>query len=138
MNRDDMSQDQDSAIPLLEDVVSMEEIESEFIEFADEEAEISDSGIPEYDEELLAMRDDIAKQLEVDLRGIVTEVLNKVIDDTTSRISQILHDELDTALAHRISYLIEQRLEEEFGPRRQHAKDDEDQDAIDIYQDDNL
>ncbi|MEW8508192.1 MAG: hypothetical protein AB2598_15975 [Candidatus Thiodiazotropha sp.] len=138
MNRDDTSQDQDSAIPLLEDVVSMEEIESELIEFADEEAEIADSGIPEYDEELLAMRDEIAKQLEDDLRGMVSDAVNKVIEDTTTRISQILHDELDSTLAHRISYLIEQRLEGEFGPRRQHAKTEDAQDPIDIYHDDNL
>ncbi|PVV06991.1 MAG: hypothetical protein B6D77_14815 [gamma proteobacterium symbiont of Ctena orbiculata] len=59
MNRDDKSHHSDSAIPLLEDVVSMEEIESEYIEFANDEVDIEDSGLPEYDEELLSMRDDI-------------------------------------------------------------------------------
>ncbi|MES9946225.1 MAG: hypothetical protein ABW080_14820 [Candidatus Thiodiazotropha sp.] len=138
MNRDDKSHHSDSAIPLLEDVVSMEEIESEYIEFANDEVDIEDSGLPEYDEELLSMRDDIAKQLEDDLQTIVTEAVNIVIDETTARIGQILHDELDNTLTHRIRNLIEQRLENEFGPRQQHAKDDVSQDPIDLYRDDNL
>ncbi|MES9993152.1 MAG: hypothetical protein ABW098_14445 [Candidatus Thiodiazotropha sp.] len=138
MNRDERPQNHDSAIPLLEDVVSMEEIESELIEFADDEAEIVDSGIPEYDEELLAMRDEIAKQLEDDLGALVTAAINRVVDDTATRISQILHDELDSTLAHRIIYLIEQRLEKEFGPRKQHSNEEVAQNSIEIYHDDNL
>ncbi|PVV06990.1 MAG: hypothetical protein B6D77_14810 [gamma proteobacterium symbiont of Ctena orbiculata] len=64
--------------------------------------------------------------------------MNIVIDETTARIGQILHDELDNTLIHRIRNLIEQRLENEFGPRQQHARDDVSQDPIDIYRDDNL
>ncbi|MES9974004.1 hypothetical protein [Candidatus Thiodiazotropha sp. LNASS1] len=138
MSTDDKTHDPDSDIPLLEDVVSMDEIESEYIEFSDEEADIEDSDIPEYDEELLSMRDDIAKQLGDDLRLIVSEAVNSAIDEATDRISQILHDELDNTITHRIRNLIEQRLEKEFGPRHQHAKDEPVQDPIDLYQDDNL
>ncbi|MES9824656.1 MAG: hypothetical protein ABW127_09530 [Candidatus Thiodiazotropha endolucinida] len=138
MSTDDKINDPDSDIPLLEDVVSMDEIESVYIEFSDEEADIEDSDIPEYDEELLSMRDDIAKQLGDDLRLIVSEAVNSAIDEATDRISQILHDELDNTITHRIRNLIEQRLEKEFGPRHQHAKDESVQDPIDPYQDDNL
>ncbi|MET0061988.1 MAG: hypothetical protein ABW176_06800 [Candidatus Thiodiazotropha endolucinida] len=138
MSTDDKTHDSDSDIPLLEDVVSMDEIESEYIEFSDEEADIEDSDIPEYDEELLSMRDDIAKQLGDDLQLIVSEAVNSAIDEATDRISQILHDELDNTITHRIRNLIEQRLEKEFGPRHQHAKDEPAQDPIDLYQDDNL
>jgi hypothetical protein len=138
MNRDDKSQNPDSAIPLLEDVVSLEEIESEYIEFNEDEAEIEDSGVPEYDEELLAMRDEIARQLEDDLQDIVAEALNRVIEETASRVTQMLHDELDSTLTQRIRYLIEQRLEGEFGPRHQHAKEEFIEDPIDFYRDDNL
>ncbi|MES9970018.1 MAG: hypothetical protein ABW092_08265 [Candidatus Thiodiazotropha sp.] len=138
MNRDDKLHGSDSDIPLLEDVVSLEEIESEYIEFANDEADIEDSGIPEYDEELLSMRDDIAKQLEDYLETIVAEAVNIAIDETTARLGQILHDELDNTLTHRIRNLIEQRLENEFGPRQQHAKEDASQDSIDLYRDDNL
>ncbi|MEW8290851.1 MAG: hypothetical protein AB2672_09965 [Candidatus Thiodiazotropha endolucinida] len=138
MSTDDKINDSDSDIPLLEDVVSMDEIESEYIEFSDEEADIEDSDIPEYDEELLSMRDDIAKQLGDDLQLIVSEAVNSAIDEATDRISQILHDELDNTITHRIRNLIEQRLEKEFGPRHKHAKDEPAQDPIDLYQDDNL
>ncbi|MEW8026336.1 MAG: hypothetical protein AB2792_20465 [Candidatus Thiodiazotropha sp.] len=138
MNTDDKSRDPDSAIPLLEDVVSMDEIESEYIDFGNEEADIEDSGIPEYDEELLSMRDDIAKQLEGDLQAFVSEAVNNAIDEATNRIGQILHDELDNTITHRIRNLIEQRLEKEFGPRHQHAKEEPIQDPIDLYRDDNL
>jgi hypothetical protein len=138
MNTDDKSHDSDSVIPILEDVVSMDEIESEYIDFSNQEADLEDSGIPEYDEELLSMRDDIARQLEVDLRTIVTEAVNIAISEATARISQILHDELDNTLNHRINNLIEQRLEQEFGPRQQHSTDEPAQDSIDLYRDDNL
>jgi hypothetical protein len=138
MNTDDKSQDPKSAIPLLEDVVSIEEIESEDIDFSNEDADIEDSDIPEYDEELLSMRDDIVKQLEKDLRPTVTQALNIAIDEATARISQILHDELDNTLNHRINNLIEQQLEKQFGPRRQYTDEESTSDQIDLYQDDNL
>jgi hypothetical protein len=138
MNIEKKSQDPDLAIPLLEDVVSLEEIESEYIEFANDDGDIEDSGIPEYDEELLNMRDDIASQLEDDLQAIVSDAVNIVIDETTARVAQILHDELDNTLTRRIRHLIEQRLVKEFGSRQQHAKDDLSQDPLDLYRDDNL
>jgi hypothetical protein len=138
MNTDNKSHEPDSVIPLLEDVVSMEQIESEYIDFGNQEADLGDSGIPEYDEELLSMRDEIAKQLEDDLRSIVTEAVNIAIDETTARISQILHDELDDTLTHRINNLIEQRLEKDFGPRHQHANDELTLDPLDLYRDENL
>jgi hypothetical protein len=84
------------------------------------------------------MRDDIVKQLEDDLQPTVTEALNIAINEATARISQILHDELDNKLHHRIYNLIEQRLEKEFGPRRLHANNESTSDSIELYRDDNL
>lgn len=138
MNTDNKSHDPDSAIPLLEDVVSVDEIESEYIDFGNHEADMEDTGLPEYDEELLSMRDEIAKQLEDDLRAIVKEAVNITIGEATARIGQILHDELDNTLIHRINNLIEQRLEKEFGPRHQHTNDESAMDPLDLYRDDNL
>jgi hypothetical protein len=138
MNIDNKRDDQDSAIPLLEDVVSMEEIESEYINFDNHETIQEDNNIPEYDEELLSMRDDIAKQLEGDLQIAVTDAVNIAIEEAVARIGQILHDELDNTLPHRISHLIESRLEKEFGPLREQIKDDSVEDSIDLYRDDNL
>jgi hypothetical protein len=138
MNTDDKSHRPDSAIPLLKDVVSMDDIESEYIDFSNQEADLEDNGIPEYDEELLSMRDEIAKQLEDDLRTIVTEAVNIAIDEATTRIGQTLHEELDNTLTHRINNLIEQRLEKEYGPRRQHANNESTLDPLDLYRDDNL
>jgi phage-related protein len=138
MNTEDKSQDTKSDIPLLEDVVSMDEIESEDIDFSNDEAGLEDSDIPEYDEELLSMRDDIVKQLENDLRPSIAAALNIAIDEATARISQILHDELDNTLNHRINSLIEQQLEKQFGPRPQHTSEESTSDRIDLYHDDNL
>jgi hypothetical protein len=138
MNIDDKKDNQDSAIPLLEDVVTMEEVTSEYIDFSNKQVDLEDSGIPEYDEELLSMRDDIAKQLEDDLQATVTEAVSIAINEAVARIGQILHDELDNTLSHRIANLIELRLEEEFGPRDQHVKDEPNMDSIDLYHDDNL
>lgn len=138
MNTEDKSHDPESAIPLLEDVVSVDKVESERIDINNQDADMDDSGIPEYDAELLSMRDDIAKQLEDDLRAIVSEAVNIAIHEATTRITQILHDELDNTLTHRINTLVEQQLEKEFGPRHQHAEDEPNQDSIDLYHDDNL
>lgn len=138
MNTEDKTDNQDSVIPLLEDVVSMEEVESEYIDFGNSKAILVDSGIPEYDEELLSMRDDIARQLKDDLQATVADALEIAIDEAIARIGQILHDELDNTLSHRIGNLVEQRLEQEFGPRREHPHDELIQDSIDLYRDDNL
>jgi hypothetical protein len=138
MNTDDKKDQQESAIPLLEDVVSIEEIESEFIDFSNDEAIQEDSNIPDYDEVLLSMRDDIARQLETDLTATVTDAINIAIDEAIARIGQILHDELDNTLPHRISNLIESRLEREFGPRHELTRDESIEDSIDLYRDDNL
>ncbi|MEJ2590339.1 MAG: hypothetical protein P8178_02875 [Candidatus Thiodiazotropha sp.] len=109
-------------IPILEDIVTTDELErdSEFIEFA--EPAPAASSVPEYDEVLLAMRDDIAVQLEQDLLGVAAEAVERAIAESTERIAQVLHDELDGNLAHRIRGLIAQRMEQEFGPREQHQK----------------
>ncbi|MCU7933061.1 MAG: hypothetical protein KZQ90_19885 [Candidatus Thiodiazotropha sp. (ex Codakia rugifera)] len=136
MSKDEQSDDQNQTIPLLEDVVTTDEVESEYIDFIDDDGEMEDSGVPEYDEELLAMRDDIAKQLEDNLRTLVSEAVKQAIEETTARIGQLLHDELDSTLEHRIRNLIEQRLEIEFGPRHQHASDDEKTDVADDFSDD--
>jgi hypothetical protein len=106
MNIDNKQDHQSDAIPLLEDVVSLEEIESEYIAFGDDAAFKEDSNIPEYDEELLSMRDDIAKQLEDDLQAAVTNAVDIAVEEAIARIGQILHDELDNTLLHRISHLV--------------------------------
>ena len=113
---------EEDEIPILEDIVTTDELErdSEYIEFA--EPVPAASSVPEYDEVLLAMRDDIAAQLEQELLGVAAEAVERAIAESTERIAQVLHDELDGNLAHRIRGLIAQRMEQEFGPREQHQK----------------
>jgi hypothetical protein len=113
---------EEDEIPILEDIVTTDELErdSEYVEFA--EPAPAASPIPEYDEVLLAMRDDIAAQLEQELQSVVAEAVEQAITEATERIAQVLHDELDGNLAHRIRGLIAQRMEQEFGPREQHQK----------------
>ncbi len=120
----------DDHIPLLEDVVTPEELEreSEYIEFDDVDSEDFAAATPEYDEVLHAMRDDIVAQLETELRPLVIRSVEKAIDEATERLAQILHDELTGALEPRMRHLIEQRMEEEFGPRELPL--DEDSDAF--------
>ncbi|MCU7915350.1 MAG: hypothetical protein KZQ65_05455 [Candidatus Thiodiazotropha sp. (ex Gloverina cf. vestifex)] len=132
MNNHETEKTEDSDIPLLEDVVTPEEleIESEYITFEEEapkdaeaEAEVQ---VPEYDEVLLSMRDSIAEQLVQDLRPMVAKAVESAITETVGRISQMLHDELDSSLEHRIRCLILEHMEAEFGPREQHMNDDPD------------
>jgi hypothetical protein len=106
-------------IPLLEDVVIPDdlEIDSGFVIFDDNESTSFDSATPEYDEVLLAMRDDILAQLEAELHASVVSAVEQAIDETSERLSRILHTELTGKLEQRIRRLIEQRMEREFGPR---------------------
>ncbi len=116
---------EDDEIPLLEDIVTPEEleIESEFIVFDDADSEDFAVATPEYDEVLLSMRDDIIAQLQADLHPLVVRSVEKAIDETTLRITKILRDELTGPLGHRVRLLIEERMEQEFGPR-EHLQDE--------------
>ncbi|MES9852918.1 MAG: hypothetical protein ABW170_13950 [Candidatus Thiodiazotropha sp. L084R] len=120
MNDNEQKQDIVSDIPLLEDVITADEIASEFHPFVDSAEPSEDSGIPEYDEVLLAMRDEIAQQLVEDLRATVQNALNRAIEEAGEQIVRTLHDELDDTLEQKVRYLIDQRLSSEFGPRTQH------------------
>ena len=106
-------------IPLLEDIVTPDELErdSEYVDFDDADSEEYTPATPEYDEVLLSMRDDIAAQLETELRPLVIRSVEKAIDEATERLTQVLHDELTSPLENRLRRLIEARMEEEFGPR---------------------
>jgi hypothetical protein len=118
-----MSDDQDKMeedhIPLLEDVVTPEELEreSEYIEFDEADSEEFAPATPEYDEVLLSMRDDIVAQLQSELHPLVIRSVEKAIDQATDRLTQVLHDELVGPLGHSVRRLIDERMEEEFGPR---------------------
>jgi hypothetical protein len=115
--------DGDNGIPLLKDVIEPDELASEFQAYS-KPAEVSDdSGIPEYDEVLLAMRDEIAKQLQDDLSKMLSSVLNRAIEEVSEQITRTLHDELDNTLEQKIRFLIDQRLDMEFGPRHQLGPD---------------
>lgn len=116
---DESERHEDDEIPLLEDVVSPEELEiqSEYIDFDDADSEEYTPATPEYDEVLSTMRDDIVAQLETELRPLVIRSVEKAIDEATERLTQVLHDELTSPLEHRVRSLIEERMEEEFGPR---------------------
>ena len=119
MSDEEKKPDVDPDIPLLEDVVKPDELASELRTFTELPEISEDSGIPEYDEVLLAMRDDIAKQLQDDLSQMLSEVLDRAIEEAGEQIIRTLHDELDTTLEQKIRYRIDQRLDMEFGPRGQ-------------------
>ncbi|MEW8493552.1 MAG: hypothetical protein AB2604_07090 [Candidatus Thiodiazotropha taylori] len=119
MSDEEKKPEVDDEIPLLEDVVEPDDLASEIHTFAKLPEASEDSGIPEYDEVLLAMRDEIAKQLQDDLSKMLSEVLERAIEEAGEQITRILHDELDTTLEQKIRYRIDQRLDMEFGPRGQ-------------------
>ena len=118
-----MSNDKDKKeedhIPLLEDVVTPEELEkeSEYIDFDEADSEEFDPATPEYDEVLLSMREDIVAQLQSELHPLVIRSVEKAIDQATERLTRVLHDELVGPLGHSVRRLIDERMEEEFGPR---------------------
>lgn len=115
-------------IPILEDVVIPDEleVESENLHFEDTEAESFDTTTPEYDKVLLAMRDDIVAQLQADLHPLVVRSIEQAISESLERANRILHKELTRPLEQRLLNLIEERMEEEFGPR-EHPLDEEDE-----------
>ncbi len=120
MSEEEKKTQLDPDIPLLEDVVEPDELASELQTFSKLPSTFDDSGIPEYDEVLLAMRDEIARQLQDDLSRMLSSVLNRAIEEAGEQIKQALHDRLDTALEQKIRFLIDQRLDMEFGPREQY------------------
>jgi hypothetical protein len=125
MNHDEYNPDpEEPSIPLLQDVITEEELASEYVNFVENDLEAESSGIPEYDEVLLAMRDDIARQLHDELWVMVSNALDRAIEEASHQVARTLHKELDTHLEHRIHELIEQRLEADFGPRPQTDEED--------------
>ncbi len=131
MTIDSPDHSEDDEIPLLEDIVTPEELErdSEYLNFDDADSEEYTPATPEYDEVLLSMRDDIVAQLQSELHPLVIRSVEKAIDEATERLTQVLHDELVGPLGHRVRSLIEQRMEEEFGPRELPLGDDPDDDS---------
>jgi hypothetical protein len=125
MNHDEYNPDpEEPSIPLLQDVITEEELASEYINFVENDLEAESSGIPEYDEVLLAMRDDIARQLHDELWVMVSNALDRAIEEASHQVARTLHKELDTHLENRIHELIERRLEADFGPRPQIDEED--------------
>jgi phage gp29-like protein len=110
---------EEDEIPLLEDIVTPEELEreSEYIVFGADDSEEFAAAKPEYDEVLLAMRDDILAQLQADLHPLVVRSVEQVIDESLESVTRILHKELARPLEQRLRTLIEERMEEKFGPR---------------------
>jgi hypothetical protein len=125
---DNIEDNPDTDIPLLEDVVSIEEIESEYIDFENNDGNERASKIQDYDSELRNMRDEIANQLEGELQIAVSRAIDVAIDEAIDRIGQILHDELDNSLPYRIKNLISLSLEKEFGLRSKYPDDESNQD----------
>lgn len=119
MTSDPPNKPKGNDIPLLEDVVIPDdlEIDSGFVVFDDNKPANFDAITPEYDEVLLAMRDDILAHLEAELHTSVVSAVEQAIDEASERLSRILHQELTGKLEQRIRRLIEQRMEREFGPR---------------------
>jgi hypothetical protein len=119
MTSDPPNKPKSQDIPLLEDVVIPDdlEIDSGFVVFDDNKPTSFDAATPEYDEVLLAMRDDILAQLEGELHASIVSAVEQAIDEAGERLSLILHKELTGKLEQRIRHLIEQRMEREFGPR---------------------
>jgi hypothetical protein len=109
----------DDEIPVLEDIVAPEEFESEpeHIEFDNGVSEAFVAATPEYDQVLLAMRDDILAQLQVELHSLVVNSVEQAINEALERTTRILHKELAQPLEKRMHDLIEERMDEEFGPR---------------------
>jgi hypothetical protein len=113
MDSRDSEHTESSEIPLLEDIVMPDEIgsDADALEFEGIAATTS----PDLSQP--AMREAIAEQLLQDLKPIVSDAVESAISETVKRIDEMLHDELDSPLEHRIQCLIEEQLDKRFGPR---------------------
>jgi hypothetical protein len=114
MDSRDSEHTESPEIPLLEDIVRPDEIgsDAEAIEF---EGMMPATSSPDLSQP--AMREAIAEQLLQDLKPIVADAVESAISETVKRIDEMLHDELDSPLEHRIQCLIEEQLDKRFGPR---------------------
>lgn len=113
-------------IPLLEDVVTPDELdaESELVNL-DEDTESVGSQTPEYDKILHDMRDDIVAQLQADLHPLLVQSVEQAIHEAMERAARVMHQELTRPLEQRLLDLIEERMEQEFGPREHPLHSDE-------------
>jgi hypothetical protein len=113
-------------IPLLEDVVTPDELdaESELVNL-DEDTESVGSQTPEYDKILHDMRDDIVAQLQADLHPLLVQSVEQAIHEALERAARAMHQELTRPLEQRLLDLIEERMEQEFGPREHPLHSDE-------------
>jgi hypothetical protein len=113
MDSRDSEHSETPEIPLLEDIVRPDEIgsDTDAIEFKG----IAATSSPDLSQP--AMREAIAEQLLQDLKPIVADAVESAISETVKRIDEMLHDELDSPLEHRIQCLIEEQLDKRFGPR---------------------
>jgi hypothetical protein len=114
----------DNQIPLLEDVVCPDELETDLqdSEF-DADSEAHAPNTTNYDTVLLSIRDEIINQLEFELRPLVIRSVEKIIDEATEQLTQVLHAELVGLLEQRVHSLIKKCMEEEFGPGTHAAKE---------------
>lgn len=112
MDSRDSEHSESQEIPLLEDIVRPDEIgtDADVIGF-EGISPTTTTDLPQ-----AAMREAIAEQLLQDLKPIVADAVESAISETVKRIDEMLHDELDSPLEHRIRCLIEEQLNKRFGP----------------------
>jgi hypothetical protein len=115
----DLPKKSDDDIPMLEDIVTPEELERapQHVELDNGVSDAFAGSAPEYDEALPAMRDDILAQLQSELHSLTIRSVEQAIDAALEHTTHILHKELTQALEARMRTLIEERMEQEFGPR---------------------
>ena len=113
MDSRDSEHTENPEIPLLEDIVRPDEVDSD-TDAVDFEA-ITPTTAPDLSQP--AVREAIAEQLLRDLKPIVTDAVESAISETVKRIEEMLHDELDSPLEHRIQCLIEEQLGKRFDLR---------------------
>lgn len=123
MSQDDNETAHEKEIPLLEEVVSFDDLDLSDLgsepESAQEEQPDADSAafrtLPTHDSVIESIRKALHEQLTQELGEIIPPLVEQAIDQTTQQLNQMIQQELSGSLEERLTALIEKELDNQFG-----------------------
>lgn len=109
MSIEDRETADEQAIPLLDDVVTLDELG-----FSERSPDQGDQQTPDPQAILEILREGVADQLILDLQPIITSAVETAVTQVTQQARQLLLDELHGSLENHVRSLIEAAVEREF------------------------
>lgn len=125
MSKDDSNSATEKEIPLLEEVVSFDDLDLSDLdsepESAEEAQQKNDSSairpLPTHNLVIDSIREALHEQLTQELGEIIPPLVAQAIDQTTLQLNQLIQKELSSSLEQRLTVLIEKELDNQFGKK---------------------